>query len=113
MIPNDDPEWKSLVALEPRLADLYNRARAIRDNGQSFCANETWRDGFRDELDELVGFHVRPDRHPRLRTWEAHNIARHTIYSALPDCRNCYCVDMRGILESSGRIAPKGRTRGV
>jgi hypothetical protein len=112
--------WQRLVELEPRLADLYNRARAVRDDKHhsSFCANRVWygRDnqegGLRGQLFKLVGHEVSRHADPRLRTSAAYDVAYHAIYHALPDCRNCGCFNARAFLEETGRLARKQKGGG-
>jgi hypothetical protein len=92
--------FEQLCELEPRLLDLLNEARAIKDNRRkrSFCANQVWygwrgHEGFKPRLLDLVGFRRKHDgSDPRLATSRAYDVAYHTIYDALPDCRNCACV---------------------
>jgi hypothetical protein len=97
--------WELLKRLEPRLAELYEKARSIKDDHSrlAFCANwhwyglgEHWPGGLSAQVSRLVGWSAKhPD--PRLHTSAAYDIAYHTIYNALPDCRNCCCPDLRAI----------------
>jgi hypothetical protein len=105
--------WELLCELEPRLLSLYNKAQAICSLPlrRAFCANRTWNRDFRHDLDDLVGFHVGPDADSRLRTFAAHNIARTKIYNALPDCRNCSCVDVGAIIEARRAVRRRARER--
>lgn len=92
------PTWAQLIALEPRLAALYRKAAAIKDNGEAeeFCANSHWygyfgEPGLKPHLLALVGFERlrRPDDAKILYSSAAYDVAYQHIYSALPDCRNC------------------------
>lgn len=97
--------WEVLVELEPRLAALYQRARAIKDNKRrrSFCANAVWygygeHTGLKPELCELVGWAVEHrGGDPRLASSRAYGIAYRKCYDVLPPCRNCCCIDMSAI----------------
>jgi hypothetical protein len=107
--------WKQLIALEPRLLELYREAKATRDDKgkSSFCANHAWygrrgHEGFKHRMCELIGYSRKDD--PVLGSKFAYDVAYHTIYNALPDCRNCICFDARGFLEATGRLESKRRT---
>jgi hypothetical protein len=88
------PTWAELVKAEPKLGELLAEAQAVKDDGRtpSFCANRIWYapGGFKDRLCRLVGW----DRkgHPVLGTMQAYDVAYETIYDALPDCRDCWCL---------------------
>ena len=100
--------WELLIELEPRLLDLYQEARSVRDDRSKpwFCANAVWYghhgfEGLRPRLVDLVGYRRRDDgSDPRLATSLAYDIAYRTIYNVLPDCRNCSCVDVAAIIEA-------------
>ena len=90
--------FDELCEIEPRLRALYERAKAIKDDKRHpyFCANDVWYgrrgwEGLKPELCNLVG-HWSQNHHPKLRSRTAYDIAYHTIYDALPDCRNCGCI---------------------
>ena len=79
------------------------RFSVSQDHRESCCANELWhgsldpetgewKKGFRQRLEELVGWKREP--HPILGTREAYEVAYQTLYRALPDCRNCPCEAM-------------------
>ena len=90
------PSWETLIDREPRLLDLYEEARAIRDDKHAphFCANNVWYGrrgwpGLKERVTALVGWTRTDD--PILGTPQAYDIAYHKIYGALPDCRDCSC----------------------
>lgn len=80
--------WDELVAREPRLAELRRRIAAVRA-GPDFCANHLWygRRGFKAEMAGLVGMHAESDD-AALGTAAAYDVAYHTLYELLPDCRH-------------------------
>ena len=99
-----DEPWNKLIRLEPCLLALLKAAEAIRDDKTKpgFCANEIWYHGSNQdgskrvhslkwELCQLVGYYAQSPL-PELRTPDAYDIAYETIYKALPDCRNCWCL---------------------
>lgn len=105
--------FRHLCRREPRLLELYRKVAAIRDNPSKpyFCANEHWYGyrggegapgGLRKMLDDLVGVFA---ENPKLRTFQAHDIARRVLYGELPDCRNCSCVPLREIIHERSRRA--------
>jgi hypothetical protein len=85
--------FDELCALEPGLRLLYEEARAQRRKrrGPHYCANATWYVLFKPRLSRLVGWE-RPDRDPVLGSSEAYDLAYHTVYEALPDCKDCNCL---------------------
>lgn len=103
--------FEELCKLEPRLLALYNEVRAVKDNKRkrSFCANAVWYgrgpfDGFKERLCRLVGYSVRHrGGDPRLATSAAYDVAYHTIYQALPDCRTCACWGFQRIIDARMR----------
>lgn len=103
--PPDKPlTFSQLCELEPRLLALFNEAKSIKDNRRkpSFCANRIWYawGGLRERMTPLVGYAVkRRGGDPRLATSRAYDIAYHTIYDALPDCRNCVCYGFQAIVD--------------
>jgi hypothetical protein len=125
---NGEISFEQLCGKEPRLGQLYQKARAISDDNSNphFCANEHWcgygegkrmLGGLREALDDLAGFFA---ENPKLRTLEAHDLARRTLFGALPNCRNCSCVRMTDVMHrrrpSQRRSRPAGsnrRNRGV
>lgn len=93
--------WLELTRLEPRLQELLEEARAIKDDGTtpSFCANRIWYGtraredrGFKGRLELLVGWNASKGSPDVLTSHTAYDAAYRIIYSALPDCRNCLCV---------------------
>jgi hypothetical protein len=90
--------WNTLVELEPRLPQLYHRAKAIKDHRRtkSFCANQVWygtaySGSLKDRLCVLVGWERLGSGDPRLKTSEAYDLAYDKLYDVLPACRNCAC----------------------
>ncbi len=99
-------DWKALVALEPRLNLLLNRAFAVRyyRRSSAFCANAAFHgygrrlgQGLKLPMSALVGCERR-NGHPILCTSRAYDIAYDKLYSAIPPCRNCECVTSGGPL---------------
>ena len=81
-----------LVEREPELARLRRDVEAVRDeDGAPFCANKVWYIHFKPRLKQLAGEGARRDD-PLLRSPEAYELARHTLYRLLPDCRDCVCI---------------------
>lgn len=118
------PQWlrfRHLCKKEPRLLEVYRKVAAIVDDDSKpyFCANEHWygygegegvEGGLREMLDDLVGFFAED---PKLRTFQAHDLARRVLYGELPNCRNCSCLPLREIIHERsrrgvGRIVPPG-----
>ena len=102
--PDTALTFEDLCELEPRLATLYNEAKSINDNRRkrSFCANRIWYawGGLRERMTPLVGYAVqRRGGDPRLATSRAYDVAYHSIYDALPDCRNCVCYGFQAIVD--------------
>ena len=102
--PDTALTFEDLCRIEPRLATLYNEAKSIRDDKRkpSFCANRTWYacGSLRERTTPLVGCAVkRRGGDPRLATSRAYDTAYHTIYDALPDCRNCVCYGFQQIVD--------------
>ena len=90
--------WEQLVKLEPELGRLLERAKATKSRGKHFCANARWYGfgqwrfaGLKPRLLWLVGWQ-RPDKHPVLSSTEAYDLAYETVYEALPNCRDCWCL---------------------
>lgn len=75
---------------EPKLRELYNYAKTIRDDASqaSFCANGIWNTEFAPHLRQLVGINAAKEE---LRTAAAYDVASKAISSLLPPCRNCGC----------------------
>jgi hypothetical protein len=96
--------FNDLVTLEPRLAELLTEARAFKPRPK-FCANAVWygyfgSSGLKDKLLGLVGWGretpldgaTDAPREETLKSSEAYDVAYHTLYEALPDCRaRCAC----------------------
>jgi hypothetical protein len=80
--------WQEMIAIEPRLADLFRDAKAVRDpGGKPFCANHFWyrQGGLKDRLCLLVGWEAEK---PELQTSQPYDIAYRKCYDVLPDCRH-------------------------
>lgn len=61
------------------------------EGGPSFCANKVWYIWVEPRVKALVGEQARrPDA--LLRSREAHELVRETLYRRLPNCRACVCV---------------------
>jgi hypothetical protein len=85
-------EWEALVAREPALAVLYSElAEVTDDGGPSFCANKFWYIHADPRLTPLVGRNADTDD-PLLRSTQAYEVSRKTLFGLLPDCRNCVCL---------------------
>jgi len=84
-------DWKRICKLNPLVLSLYLQAKAVRDNKRKrrFCANNSWDQNFKPFLVHQVGW---MSNIPELKTQQAYRLACDKIYSALPDCRNCFCV---------------------
>jgi hypothetical protein len=94
--PEVDPTWEELVALDARLVDLLNWARSYRQSRRKrFCANRIYVWELKPRLEDLAGCTRRwgPNL---LRTEAAYDVARDTVYDALPDCRGCACIPHGG-----------------
>ena len=94
--PESDPTWAELVALDARFADLLDLARSYHQSRRRrFCANHVYVWELKPRLEDLAGC----TRHwgPKLlRTEAAYDVARETVYNALPDCRGCVCIPHGG-----------------
>jgi hypothetical protein len=101
-------DWAELIELEPRLLELENEVRSIRDLSRmtldmnpeaTVCANFHWYGNANVPMDEtlkgrvsaLVGW-GRENLHVILSTPEAYDCATDRLYGLLPDCRNCGCM---------------------
>lgn len=91
--------WGLLTRIEPRLMDMENRLKAIKDTGEtaSFCANVVWygsgkiyNHSYRNEMQGLVGWKA-DSQDERIRTQKAYDLAYKHLYNLLPDCRGCSC----------------------
>lgn len=83
--------WHQLIAAEPRLIYLFDKARRVQDDHatKSFCANRVWYESIKPTVCELVGDARKG--HALLGTSDAYDVAYEVIYNVLPDCRNCLC----------------------
>lgn len=92
---------RTLCQIEPRLKELYERAKAVKDDPASswFCPQSVWGGytGLRAEMTALVGWHAKT-QNPMLRTCEAYMSAYRVIYGALPRCRNCTCIGVAELM---------------
>lgn len=84
MTLTDSPSWDALVSMEPRLAELYQRAAEV-EAGPDFCANRVWYDVLKPELVRLVGWEA---ERAEMREPALYDLAYSTIYEQLPDCRH-------------------------
>lgn len=90
-----DPEWLRLVRLEPRLLGLLDEARWVDPGDDThFCANAVWfgYHGWRGLKPRLFGIVGWDAENPALCACRDYDIAYHTIYDALPSCRQCGCA---------------------
>lgn len=104
--------FDQLSDLEPRIAVLHERVASIKDdknNSLYFCANEHWygyngRVSIREEVYQLVGDDVvgDPSIDQRLATSDAYDTVYRTLYDALPDCRNCCCLNIAAVKRERG-----------
>ena len=94
--PEIDPTWEELVALDARFADLLNLARSYHQSRRRrFCANHVYVWELKPRLEDLAGCSRRWG--PKLlRTEAAYDVARETVYNALPGCRGCACIPHGG-----------------
>ena|SRR5215472_2003812 len=94
-------EFEKLCAIEPCLAALLERARAVKDDTAkpSFCANRIWYGELKPELTRLVG--RRRKDHPVLGTPRAYDLSYQIIYDALPACRDCACWGFAEVIQDS------------
>ena len=95
---DSEPSFEELVALEPRLAELEARARAVRDDGRSelFCSNHAWLP-VNAELRNLVGVARQGGLRtrggdPRLWSSQAYSLCYERLSRSLPACRACGCT---------------------
>jgi hypothetical protein len=94
--PERPPTWEELVDLEPRLLALVRSALETDGSRPDFCANARWygyggQRGLKPRLLMLVGHDAAPFAPPLLRTRAAYDVAYHTVYEALPNCKRCGC----------------------
>ena len=83
-------DWVSLIEIEPRLAELYEEVRKLKDPGGGyFCAETIWHRRIKPQLVALVGFRAHA---PRLRSMAAYDLAFEKLYGAMPPCRGCACL---------------------
>ena len=82
--------FSELTKIEPRLKQLYNKARQVDGSEANFCANRVWYEEFKPQLLNLVG---QGAARPELQTVEAYDVAYKKIYRALPNCgEGCSCI---------------------
>lgn len=89
--------WERLVQLEPRLLDLYNRARKSKPTNKH-CWIYVWfgdeeHAGLKRELLQLVGWDAPLSAAAELTTELAYDIAYHHILDAIPGCEGCRCYE--------------------
>lgn len=90
------PTWQQLVKAEPELEELLEEAQCVDGSDSHFCANRVWYmlGGLKENLCDLVGWTARRSN-PILKTSAAYDVAYKKIYAALPDCRDCWCLQCR------------------
>jgi hypothetical protein len=88
--------WCELVKREPELRTLFEKAKAVDDSDPHFCANRVWYRHFKPVLCDLVGWDARV-QDGVVNSSEAYDIAYRKIYQALPDCKDCACIDFRAL----------------
>lgn len=99
----DTITWEELLRLEPRLAELEAKMRAVEDDGGPFfCSNFVWLP-LNAELKALIGV-VRADRFQPgdpevLSTGKAYGVAYDHLSPLLPPCRDCGCIAFQPWLE--------------
>lgn len=83
--------WDEMVRIEPRLGALLQEIKAVqpKDDDEYFCANEVWVERFKPRVITLVGWDAQL---PELQTIRAYDLGYDTCYNALPDCRDCGCL---------------------
>ena len=102
--------------IEPRLLALCKEIMSIRDGGGPyFCANEWWywggdphskgrKPSLKGRLHGLVGAGrmacptVDVMNESYLRSSEAYDVVYQSLYSMLPDCRDCACMAFMRLL---------------
>lgn len=95
--------WEQVVALEPRLQVLFDKAASAATGKESFCASDEWYGppgggvggGLKQRMIALVGGLRRPTLNPNreslLQSHHAYDAAYQAIYGQLPDCFNADC----------------------
>jgi len=83
--------WEEIVEIEPELVELFNEARAVRDDKErdGFCANQVFYTQFKPRIAKLVGWGADNDA---VATPAAYESAFEMIYRLLPPCRRCGCL---------------------
>ena len=85
--------WERMVKQEPRLQELLNEAKDIKDSGgEYFCANGVWYGNFKQRMSTLVGCAVTGNVPDFMSSSKAYDMAYDKVYHSLPDCRNCSCI---------------------
>ncbi len=90
-------DFGSLVGLEPRLAELEARTRAIQDDGRSsfFCSNFLWLP-LQGELKRILGVDRRGPpgeaKEGPLYDSRSFEVAYEHLSRLLPKCRACGCL---------------------
>jgi len=74
--------WEKLIEIEPRLKDLYNKARAIRRKYKKLDVFRVWcgRNGLKSEMCRLVGWEAKK---PEICNCECYDLAYKKVLSAL------------------------------
>jgi hypothetical protein len=81
--------FKEQCKIEQRLKRLAEEIKAVDGSDPHFCANRIWYDRFKPLVCLLAGFDA---ENPELRTMKDYDAAYQTLYSMLPDCRDCLCL---------------------
>jgi hypothetical protein len=89
--PPDPPpapaDFEALAALDPRLAELAEEARAV-EAGRSFCRNLVFVRDFKPRVCVLAGWN-RDEGPAELQTSRAYDVMYDVVRGALPPCRGC------------------------
>lgn len=88
-----DPDtitWEELCRLEPNLVELWEEVTGVKDSGRrkSFCAHDYFDKHIVETLMDLLG----PWNEREiavLNDMKSLNLAKDTLFAALPPCRNC------------------------
>lgn len=90
--PRDFGKFVTMVRLEPRLREMFQRATLWCPSGR--CPEDSW-PYIKRALREIVGYLADDQSVESLRTAEAYQTAAEVLYRALPKCRDtCVCRGM-------------------
>jgi hypothetical protein len=87
--------WMTLFHNNKKIEALLKDAKAIKASSPYFCARGRWLTGMngpclKDRVKELTEGNI-----------EAYKVASREIYFALPDCKDCFCLEIGLIPKSS------------